>query len=225
MLPDNGTALPYKTVQKGEYIMKICNSCNAQNDDASTVCEYCGSSDFKPSDTAPLEQPYQPSVTTYAYQQPTVVKAPDLGNGNVIAGIVGALLFSIIGGLLYFGLYQMGIIAGICGLVIFVLANFGYNLFAKGNKNTIVGLVVCIIVLILMIVISEYLCISFEIYQAFKEEESITFFDAVRVTPDFLEIPEVKSAFIKDLAFGLIFGFIASISNITAIVKARKNNQ
>ena len=43
---------------------------------------------------------------------------------NVIAGIVGAFLFALIGGGLYFIIYQFGYIAGICGLVTVVLSTF-----------------------------------------------------------------------------------------------------
>ena len=204
--------------------MKTCNSCNAQNDDTAKFCVYCGSSDFASSDPVPQEPVQQFTNNPYTYQQPAVVKAPEKGNGNIIAGAVGAFLFSIIGGLLYFLIYQAGIIAGVCGLVIFVLANFGYNLFAKSGKNSVAGLIVSIIMLILMTFIAEYVCVSFEIYQAFKEE-GVTFFECVRATPDFLEAPEIKSAFIKDFAFALIFGLAASVGSIANIIKARKNSK
>ncbi len=207
--------------------MKICSSCNGQNDDSANVCEYCGSSDFKSSAPATQEtQAPQAYASPYEYQQPVVAKEPepDLGNGNVIAGIVGAFLFSIIGGLLYFLLYQVNVIAGISGLVIFVLASFGYNLFAKGNKNTITGLVVCIIILLLMIFIAEYLCLSFEIYKILYKDAGLSFFDAVQDTPEYLEDAEIRSAVIEDLAFAVIFGIAASLGNIINIVKSRKKN-
>ncbi len=143
------------------------------------------------------------------------------GNGNIVAGAVGALLFALIGGVLYFILYQIDIIAGICGLVIFVLANFGYGLFAKSEKNSIAGLIAAIVSMIVVIFVAEYICVSYEIYDVFKEAD-ITLFDAIKATPDFLADSEVKSAFIKDLVFAYGFGFLATIGNIVAIVKARK---
>ena len=147
------------------------------------------------------------------------------GSENILAGIVGAFLFSIMGGLLYFVLYQAGIIAGICGLVIFILANFGYGLFAKTKNNvSIVGLVASIIAMIVMIYAAEYFCISFEIFQVYKDQ-GITVFDAIRVTPEFLAEPEIGEAVAEDLAFAYIFGFIATISNIVNIVKERKKKQ
>ena len=206
--------------------MKKCNACQAQLDDAATVCQMCGSAEL--SEVTAEEQAQQPGQFYEGGYPPYNVipnNEENNGNGNIVAGVVGAFLFSIIGGLLYFVIYQAGIIAGICGLVIFVLANFGYGLFAQTkNKNSIAGLVSAIVATILMIFLAEYVCISYEIYGVYKEF-GITFFDAVKATPDFLADPDVSAAVIKDLAFAYIFGFIASISNIMNIVKARKNKQ
>lgn len=211
--------------------MKICNHCGQQVDDQSNFCTSCGSNSFAVSETAAQPVVQQEAIQSGFNQQPAGQAQPvtyaqpadsaEKGNGNIIAGVVGAFLFSLIGGLLYFAIYQCGYIAGIVGLVIFVLANFGYNLFSK-NKGSIAGLVVSIIVTVVMIFLAEYFCLSFEIYQTFKTEADITFFDAVRATPDFLSEPEVSKAFLGDLAIAYIFSFIASIGSIINIVKARK---
>lgn len=191
--------------------MKKCNSCGMQVEDQATVCSLCGSHDL-----SELEAP-QTSVPT----QNVTPAEPDLGNGNVVAGIVGAFLFALLGGLLYFVIYQVGIIAGICGLAIFVLANFGYTLFAKSNKNSMVGLVVSVVMMIVMIFVAEYTCLSYEIFKAFKAYD-ITFFDAVQATPQFMKEPEVIGSVLKDLGFAYLFGIIASISNIKNMAKANK---
>jgi hypothetical protein len=122
-------------------------------------------------------------------------------------------------------IYQLGIIAGISGLVIFVLANFGYGLFAgTGKKATLGGLISAILAMLVMIFAAEYFCMSYEIFLAFKEMgNQLTIFEAIQLTPEFLKESEVSSAFAGDLAFAYIFGFIASISNIVNIAKARKN--
>lgn len=212
--------------------MKKCNKCGAQVEDQSNFCTSCGGSDFS-AVVANNEQPIQqlndqvqnyPPIYTPAYQVQNVEAddETDKGHGNILAGVVGAFLFSLIGGLLYFVIYQIGVIAGICGLAIFVLANFGYGLFAKTkNKSSMVGLIVSIIATIVMIFLAEYFCISFEIFNVYKDQ-GINIFDAIRATPEFLAEPEIGEAVAGDLAFAYIFGFIASISNIVNIVKARK---
>ena len=50
------------------------------------------------------------------------------GNGNILAGAVGAFLFALIGGVLYFVVYQIGFIAGICGYNAFL-----YRFNPEGN--------------------------------------------------------------------------------------------
>lgn len=213
--------------------MKICNHCGQQVEDQSNFCASCGSNNFTVSETAAQPIVQQEAIQSDFNQQPagqeqsvTYAQSADSsekGNGNIIAGVVGAFLFSLIGGLLYFAIYQCGYIAGIIGLVIFVLANFGYNLFSKSkNKASIAGLVTSIIITVAMIFLAEYFCLSFEIYQTFKAEIDITFFDAVRATPDFLSESEVSNAFLGDLAIAYIFSFIASIGSIINAVKARK---
>ena len=202
--------------------MKRCGKCGAQLYDQDTVCTYCGSAEITDAETT-QQGGFQQVNTPVA--QPVNNMETAQGSGNIIAGAVGAFLFSIIGGLLYFVIYQLGVIAGICGLIIFVLANFGYNLFAKpGNKNSLVGLVVSIIAMIAMIYLAEYFCISFEIFQIFKDQ-GITIFDAINATPNFLAEPSVKEAFIGDLGFAYLFGGIASLSNIINIFKARKTRK
>ncbi len=210
--------------------MKTCNNCSTQVDDNAKFCPACGSSELV-AQGATIQQLDQmqtyPPIYNPTYQVENAQDTADDINGgeNILAGIVGAFLFSILGGLLYFIIYQVGIIAGICGLVIFVLANFGYGLFAKTkNKASMVGLVSSIIAMIVMIYAAEYFCISFEIFQVYKDQ-GITIFDAIRATPEFLAEPEIGEAVAGDLVFAYIFGFIATISNVVNIVKARKKKK
>ena len=58
---------------------------------------------------------------------------------RILAGTLGALLFALAGGVLWYVLYQFGFLAGISGLVGVVCAIKGYSIFAK--KESIKGLV------------------------------------------------------------------------------------
>ena len=208
--------------------MKICSTCGAQIDDQARFCTMCGSADLV--EMAPpvqQTQQYDQGQVTHqhyapAYQQQNIEStSEDSGNGNILAGAVGAFLFALIGGLLYFVVYQIGFIAGICGLVTFVLANFGYGLFAKTkNKSSKVGLVISIVMMLLIIFLAEYFCVSFEIFNVYKSE-GINIFDAIRATPEFLAESEISSAFAQDLVFAYIFGIVASISDIAKIAKGK----
>ncbi len=211
--------------------MKKCNNCGAQTDDQALFCASCGSGNLSAIETL-NGQPIAGNTNAAPAVVPPVPTAgapsAPLGSkhGNIVAGIVGALLFSLVGGLLYFVIYQMDIIAGICGLVMFVLADFGYGLFAQTkSKTSLVRLFVAIIAMVIMIFAAEYLCLSYEIFQVYQEEFGITFFEAVKATPEFLAEPEIGDAVIEDLIFAYAFGFLATIGNITQVIKARKEEQ
>lgn len=189
--------------------MKRCNQCSTVLEDETKFCTNCGSSDLLGQEAPVAEVP--------------AAEIPQAESGNVVAGIVGAILFSLLGGVLYFIIYQMGIIAGISGLITFVLASFGYDLFSR-TKNSIVGMVISAVAALAALYAAEYLCISFEIYRVYQEL-GITFFDAVQATSEFLKDPEISSAFWEDLIFAYIFGGIAIISNIVTALKAKKKAQ
>lgn len=185
--------------------MKECIRCHMQVDDRAELCPYCGSTELAlaQSRTNPLE-------------------IEEKRGGNVVAGVVGAFLFALIGGILFFLVYQMGYIAGICGLIIYVLANYGYHLFAKGPKETKTGLVVSVIMTVLMIFLAEYIALSYEIFTVFRDEVDITMFDAIRATPDFLTDPDIKGAVIKDLVMAYVFGLVGIIGNLVSGRKGKK---
>lgn len=167
---------------------------------------------------------YQADAANYDYQATaTAIAGQDVKkeHENVIAGIVGAFLFALIGGGLYFVIYQFGYIAGICGLVTVVLSTFGYQLFS-GVKGSVKGIVIAIVMSILAIVLAEFLGLSYVIYSEFKSTYDITFFDAVRATPDFLTDGELLTSFIKDLLIAFALGAVASISNIHSAIAGAK---
>lgn len=194
--------------------MKICQQCGNSVADEVRFCSTCGSAVFEPATEGTLNA--QPVTASEA-------PAPVSGNGNVLAGVVGAFLFSLIGAALYFVLYQINIIAGISGLVMFVLANFGYGLFAgTKNKVCVAGIVSAVIAMLVMLFVAEYISLSYEIYQVYSEQVSITFFDAVAATPQFLEDPDVSSAVIGDLLFAYLFGALAAGGNIVSLVKGKR---
>ena len=211
---------------------KKCASCGRDIENDAKFCPFCGatSAQTPPPAEQPMENPSPaPQVSTLnasAYPATDLLLEETPRSENVVAGTVGAFLFALIGGLLYFVCYQVGFIAGICGLVIFVLAHFGYSLFTHSkNSTSTVGNVISVIMMILVIFLSEYFCLSFEIYQVFHEEYAITFFEAVRATPEFLAEGEILGAVIQDLAVAYVLGFIAFGSMFFNKKKSRKKKE
>lgn len=91
---------------------------------------------------------------------------PDIKE-NVLAGLVGAFLFSLAGGALWFVLYLVGFIAAISGLVGAICAIKGYSVFAK--KESVKGIIMSVIISLIVMVIAWYFCLAHDIYTVYKE--------------------------------------------------------
>ncbi len=143
---------------------------------------------------------------------------------NVLAGIVGAFLFSLAGGVIYFVLHLVGYVASISGLVGAVCAVKGYSIFAK--KESKKGIVIATVVSLLVIVLAWFFCLAYDIHDVyntmFKAGEidfQVSFTEAIRVAPEFLKEPEVSSAYFRDLALGLVFCLIGCGSYVVGKFK------
>lgn len=165
----------------------------------------------------------QAAVQNTTVRSTVNVAAAEPIHENIIAGIIGAFLFSLVGGILYFIVYQAGFIAGICGLFTVALAGLGYQLFS-GKKNSLTGVIASIIMLIIIMALAEYTCVAYEIFKALKDDYEIGFFDAFRGVPTMLQEPELLTAFIKDLLISYVLGIIASVGYIRGALKARKES-
>lgn len=146
---------------------------------------------------------------------------------NVLAGIVGAFLFSLSGGILFFILYQIGILAAISGIVGVICAMKGYTIFSK--KESLHGIIISTAIAILVLVIAWYLCLSMDVYQAWNEwyangevDYTITFFDSVRGAYQFLADPEVASGYWIDLGLGILLCVAGCIQPIINACKKLK---
>lgn len=129
---------------------------------------------------------------------------------NIIAGIVGGFLGSLIGVALWIVIGLAGYIAAICGLVLAVCTIKGYQLF--GGKLDKKGMFITIIITILMVFVSQYLTLSLEIYNEFKADYAISTFDAIRAVPDFLKDADVSRSFYVNLGIGYILTLVCVVS-------------
>ena len=146
---------------------------------------------------------------------------------NVLAGIVGAFLFSLAGGVLWYVLYMIGILAAVSGLVGAICAIKGYSLFAK--KESVKGIVISVILSLVVMVIAWYFCLAHDIYAVHQEwyaageiDFTYTFFESVRVAPYFLQDAEIRGAYLKDLIMGLAFCVIGGGSYVVNKIKNAK---
>lgn len=149
---------------------------------------------------------------------------------NRTAGTVGAFLFALAGGIIYFLIWQIGYLAAVSGIVAVVCAFKGYTIFAK--KESIYGVVISAVASLIVIALAWYLCLSFDVYNAYREwydeglvYDKVSFSEAVRNAYLFLEEPEIATEYFKSLIIGIllcIVGCAAHIRNYVRGIKAAK---
>lgn len=135
---------------------------------------------------------------------------------NLILGIIGAVLFSLIGGAIYSALYFMGVIAFISGILTPIFTNLGYIVFSK--KDSKKGVIISAVIAILIIVICWYLCSSYDIYGTLREtfEETcqsyydVTYADVLENYLDYFDDPEFFLPSLLNLLPTLFFTVVGS---------------
>lgn len=148
---------------------------------------------------------------------------------NVLAGAVGAFLFALVGGILWFVLYQLGYLAAISGLVGVICAVKGYTVFAKTKDESKICIILSVIIAVLVLVVSWYLCVAYDVYLAYQDwyaagevDFTLNFFESARAVPLFFEDSEILIAYLKDLGFGLLFAVIGVVSYLSSREKKNK---
>lgn len=146
---------------------------------------------------------------------------------NRIAGAVGAFLFALAGGIVYFLLWQVGYLAAVSGIIAVVCAFKGYTVFAK--KESIFGAVISVIVSLIVIVLAWYLCLSFDVFNAYREwydeglvYDKVSFAEAVRNAYLFLEEPEIATEYYKSLIIGILLCIVGCAAHIRNCVRGIK---
>jgi len=148
---------------------------------------------------------------------------------NILAGTVGAFLFSLVGGILWFVLYQIGYLAAISGLIGIICAVKGYTFFAKTKNESKLCLIISTAIAVAVLAISWYFCVGYDIYITYQElfeagevDFTLTFFESVRVIPYFFEDSEILTAYLADLGLGLFFAAVGIISYLASREKKKK---
>lgn len=149
---------------------------------------------------------------------------------NVLAGIVGALLFSLAGGALWVVLYQFGYLAGISGLVGVVCAAKGYKIFAK--KESLKGIIISIILAVIVMISAWYLCLSLDLYNLYQDwyangevNFTITFGQAVKDVYLLFEDSDIAVECFKDLGIGLLLCVVGAFSYVSNAIKRIKQEK
>ena len=136
---------------------------------------------------------------------------------RVGAGILGAFLFALGGGLLYILFEQIGFISVLSGLAGVFLAIKGYQIF--GKKLSKRGLVIAVVVTLLVLVLAWYLSCTIAIYREYKDE--FNFFECLLLVPKiFKDYPDFTKSALVDLGVSLAFAGVGG-AVLVSIVSAR----
>ena len=140
-------------------------------------------------------------------------------NENVLAGVFGAILFALAGGILWVIIYQLGYLAAISGLVGVFCAIKGYALFAK--KESVKGVVIAIIATLIVMVVAWYASLVVMNYREY--EGALTIAESFSLTKfAFKEIPEYRSGAIEDLVKGILFTVAGGVAFAVSSIKRIK---
>lgn len=135
----------------------------------------------------------------------TIVENP---KGNLLLGILGALLGSIPGVIVWVVIYQLNFIAGISGFLMVYGAFYGYK--KLGKRNDMIGIVISCIFAVIMIVVSEAFCVVFE----GMETLGITFSECVQYLKLYYKEALEWFEIAKDIVFGLVLAIWAALGTI-----------
>ncbi len=146
---------------------------------------------------------------------------------NVLAGIVGAFLFSLVGGVLWVLLDRIGFVAGISGIVAVIAANRGYTFFAKGSSRK--GIILSTVVAALVLILAWYLCFSIDLLDAYKawyEEGEVDYIpgylECVGHAYLYLSETEIAVSYISTLLIGLALAAVSTIPTFRQLMAAEK---
>lgn len=221
---ENTITLQLPIKGKGDHVEALRNTLNrvteaCRNNSMRSSCKFCGTNEG----LAFYRLPYQSaSICANCFEQAkgdldTAQQDLKAQKSNIAGGIVGALLGSLVGVALWVIVYQLGYIAGIVGFVMAICCMKGYEML--GGKLNLPGIILSLLIAVGMLFFAENLALAVEIYNEYKVDFDITFFDAFRSVPEFLKEPEIMSAFIEDLAFGYLLMIVASASSIITTYK------
>ena len=129
---------------------------------------------------------------------------------NFILGILGVIGVALLGILAY-------ILAGIAGYYVWAIPAFltamASTVYKRlAGKISIMSSFVIFILLAVSLFIATFLEYAWRLYRIYKEEYIVTFMEVLKEAPQIiLEVPDIKSAFTRDLLINggiLVLGFI-----------------
>lgn len=132
--------------------------------------------------------------------------------GNLITGMVGALLGSLVGGVLWVAIYKLGYIAGLAGLVCTVLALKGYEKF--GGTPDRKGVIACLAVVLATMLLAHRLSWAWEAYDVLAEY-GVTFRECFAELDEIIRASELRAIYWRDFVMGCVLTLLSAAGSIS----------
>lgn len=182
-------------------------------------CQYCG--DTVDAGLSAINGKINVLCSNCFYKVKDTAKEPE--KGNLLLGIIGAILGSLLGVVVWVAIYQIGFIAGIAGFLMFYAAFQGYQ--KLGKRNDMTGIVISIIISVFMLVFAEILCILIAMVKEYSMLFGYTIFDCIYLLPRLFKIPNAMAQIIKELFMGYLLMAFATVSSIRQCAKQTVNRK
>lgn len=161
--------------------------------------------------------------------RPTAISQP----ANPVMGILGAIIFSLIGCAVWIIIGKLGYISYLGGIAMAFSTIFGYHLF--GKKFDTLGLIISIVIVLVMVLVSNMFIYTWELLSQPGMEEALSllgyngFFGVFFGLFDLMKqvdlhtgldgIDSMTGGFISDLIFGYIISMIATVAIGVSMLK------
>lgn len=127
-----------------------CPHCGKQIPDNTKFCRYCGAEQTR--GTAAAGEPFVYAEPSGAPQAPQARQPKE----RVGAGILGALLGSLVGVVVMLLLDRLGYVSSLSGIIMLAGAVWGYAHFGKALSTK--GILICVPIVIAMVYVGSRLC-------------------------------------------------------------------
>lgn len=155
-------------------------------------------------------------------QQPTHSRVSDK---LVPLGVLGAFLFALVGGVVYYVLWSLNIIAALSGIICVICAIKGYEIFARESSKT--GIIAAVVVSAVVMILAWYYCYCTDMqayYQGLFDAGEVDFVPSMGVCLQygFLDLP-ANLGYVVDLILSLAMGGVGCWGYITYVLRRQED--
>ena len=142
---------------------------------------------------------------------------------NVVKGIIGAFLGSIIGAGAIVALGQAGYVAVISGILMAACTIFGYSKLAGGLSKK--GIVISVVIMVIMTYIGMRTCVTISLCNGLNKYGNPDFFKVFEKVPELMRLDsKLEAEYIKDLILVFVFTGIGVFGMIRVKLDELKNS-